>query len=175
MNIYAVPIYQDNYVWIMVHPHKPHCIIVDPGDAKPVKEWLIRHDIKVIDAILITHHHWDHTTGLAELLQDNQIPFYAPERIIQKHSEYSNPKYIMSTQQSISIPHWPLNIQVEMTPGHTYDHVSYIVRYTQEVIDSTSSQHKVDSPRIFCGDTLFAAGCVVLLIHVLYSSNLLSL
>ncbi len=36
MIIQPLPIFQDNYIWLMINPEIKSVIAVDPGDAKPV-------------------------------------------------------------------------------------------------------------------------------------------
>src|SRR3990167_3068250 len=66
LKIYPLPILSDNYVWLIINEAEKTAISVDPGDAKPVQAFLEKQHIK-LTAILITHYHWDHYNGVAEL------------------------------------------------------------------------------------------------------------
>lgn len=90
---------------------KTNCgAIVDPGTASPVLKELERLNIK-LSAILITHHHKDHTGGIAELLKHHNVPVYQPSNC--------------NDGDSIAIAELGLKFQVIATPGHTLDHIVY--------------------------------------------------
>ena len=63
MDIIPLPAFRDNYIWLM-HDGR-HALVVDPGDAAPVLDALSRLDLQ-LGAILVTHHHPDHTGGIAQ-------------------------------------------------------------------------------------------------------------
>jgi hydroxyacylglutathione hydrolase len=109
---------------------------VDPGDADPVFAYLEKEQLQPI-AILITHHHGDHTGGVQELVERYDIPVYGPahERI----RALTNP---VSEGDSVTLEPCNLTFKVLDTPGHTRGHVCY-----------------VGHDALFCGDTLFTAGC----------------
>ncbi|MGJ8581505.1 MAG: MBL fold metallo-hydrolase, partial [Psychromonas sp.] len=58
--VLTVPAFDDNYIWLIKDSQSQRCVVVDPGDAKPVLAKLAEQGL-VIEAILITHHHQDHT------------------------------------------------------------------------------------------------------------------
>ena len=64
MDLIALPAFQDNYFW-MLHNGR-QALVVDPGSAAPVLAALQQHDL-ALASILVTHHHADHTGGVAEL------------------------------------------------------------------------------------------------------------
>ncbi|WP_410497498.1 hydroxyacylglutathione hydrolase [Chitinibacter sp. S2-10] len=135
INISAVPTYEDNYIWVIHQNGK--AIAVDPGDAAPLLDWLARNELQLA-GILITHHHWDHITGLAALTQANlsqqaQLPVYGPEQI----AHINRPLRGGETLNLLGE-----NFSVMATPGHTLDHLSY---YGAGIL--------------LCGDTLFSSGC----------------
>jgi hydroxyacylglutathione hydrolase len=136
IRIYPVAILKDNYVWIIVNLNSQHAIIVDPGDATPVVAFLNQHRL-IPQAILITHHHWDHTNGVSDLLTHYKMPVFGANKT---HSKFiTNPIHDMDIVYiNDSFPSYT----VLSIPGHTLDHVAYYAEHT-----------------LFCGDTLFAAGC----------------
>ena len=75
--IRAVPAFKDNYIWIL--ERGGHAAAVDPGDARPVEEFLARNGL-ALTAILATHHHSDHVGGLAELASRWGCPTFGPAR-----------------------------------------------------------------------------------------------
>lgn len=139
LEIIPIPALQDNYIWLLVQ--QGHAVVVDPGDAAPVIAALLQHEPQhelQLDAILVTHHHGDHTDGIAPLLE------FAPDAVV-----YSppNPRFSFAYQSvnhhdRLSLFDDTLTLEVLAVPGHTLDHVAYY-----------------GAAKLFCGDTLFGAGC----------------
>ena len=134
MKIYPIPAFGDNYLWLAVH--EGHALAVDPGDAAPVAAMLERHALK-LDAILVTHHHSDHIDGIGELVQRYGARVFGPadERIalIDEH---------VTEGSRIELPQLGCSFRVLEVPGHTRSHIAWY-----------------GGDALFCGDTLFAAGC----------------
>ncbi len=78
MRVHAIEAFDDNYIWAIETNNNDKVIIVDPGEAKPVQKWLEQNN-KSIDTILVTHHHYDHTGGIAELVKQQPCPVIGPE------------------------------------------------------------------------------------------------
>lgn len=136
MNIRSIPIFEDNYIWLIVDSNTKKVIAVDPGDADPLLYFLKENELD-LDAILITHHHFDHTHGIARLKRDYNVAVYGPH----------NPKIIGLTHHvqagdEIYRPSLNMTFGVLNIPGHTLDHIAYTM-----------------PGAVFCGDTLFSAGC----------------
>ena len=138
MTIDVIPVraLKDNYIWMIVDVTESRALIVDPGDATPAMEFLEQHQLKPA-AILLTHHHWDHTNGVEELQQRYQIPVYGSAA--EKISNVTNP---LKHDDQFIVRNFPLQLQVIGIPGHTLGHIAF---YTKDLL--------------FSGDTLFAAGC----------------
>jgi hydroxyacylglutathione hydrolase len=80
LEITPVRAFHDNYIWMLSQEGSDAAVAVDPGDETPVFEWLQAHGKRLV-AILITHHHYDHTGGVPELLTAYpEIPVYGPAR-----------------------------------------------------------------------------------------------
>lgn len=138
MEIVAIPAFEDNYIWSITQPGSQKCIIVDPGDADVVADFLEAHQYQ-LDTILITHHHPDHTGALKALMSAYQPAVFAPP-----HPSLPKKINLLYDGQTINIDALSLQLSVIATPGHTLDHICYF-----------SIQHKI----LFSGDTLFAGGC----------------
>ena len=111
-------------------------VAVDPGDALPVQQALRNAGLK-LGAILITHHHADHVGGVEELVRQHNVPVFGPI------GEFSpgNPDRV-GDGQVVNLNELGLEFTVLEIPGHTKGHIAY-----------------VGHGALFCGDTLFSAGC----------------
>jgi len=140
LQIQPIAAFDDNYFWV-IH-NQSHAIIVDPGAAEPVQSYLRQHQL-TLAGILLTHHHADHTGGVAALLAELPVPVYGSQE--DKQSQRI-PTISHGCQQgsSIFISQLNLTLQVIEVPGHTSTHIAY---YCPQLVS------------VFCGDTLFAGGC----------------
>lgn len=134
MNVSAIPAFDDNYIWVIDNQHD--CIVVDPGQAPGVLEFIAQHQLRLA-AILITHHHGDHTGGVRDILAQHECPVYGPE-----NSRFDGITHPVHEGNTVHIDALALEFAVLECPGHTLDHIAF---YAQ--------------PWLFCGDTLFSAGC----------------
>jgi len=137
MNLYPLPAFSDNYIWLL--HHEGRALVVDPGDAAPVTDWLQANQVK-LDCILVTHHHGDHTGGVAKLQAASQAKVYGP-------AHENLPFTFHKLQQGDSVAWQGLSFQVLDVPGHTSGHIAYWSQIPQQ------------DPVLFCGDTLFSGGC----------------
>lgn len=139
LSAFPIPAFNDNYIWLIHGPARSHAAIVDPGEATPVLEVLQQQGITPV-AILITHHHGDHTGGVRELLQHYDIPVYGPA--LEQISAVTHPLQDGETVQLPLHTPAPARFRVMLVPGHTRGHIAYY-----------------GHGMLFCGDTLFMAGC----------------
>ena len=116
-----------------------HALVVDPGAAQPVLDALQQAQLQ-LQAILVTHHHPDHTAGVQALRLATGASVYGP------HHEVM-PEPLTRLAQGEQAHTLGLDFQVIEVPGHTAGHIAY---YCAEVNGA---------PLLFCGDTLFSAGC----------------
>ncbi|RDE24199.1 hydroxyacylglutathione hydrolase [Motiliproteus coralliicola] len=141
--LHPLPAFQDNYIWMLQSPDAPGlAVAVDPGQSEPVKQWLKQNQLQLA-AILITHHHPDHTGGVAELTAAQpDITVYGPAE-----SPFQAITKPLNDGDRIEILGQRLN--VKRVPAHTLDHIAYYTPFTGPR----------DQAQLFCGDTLFVAGC----------------
>ena len=132
--------FTDNYIWAASEAGSLQVCVVDPGDAQPVIDYLEGNGLHLSD-ILITHHHPDHTGGIQELISRYSCRVVGPDSSgIKGISEF------VSEGSSVSV--FGQCFSIIEVPGHTLDHIAY---YCED-------ENQID-PILFCGDTLFAAGC----------------
>ena len=148
LTITPVPALSDNYIWILQRNDLPQVAIVDPGQSTPVIKYIQANKLQPV-AILITHQHYDHTGGVAELLDAYpDIEIIGPDRDPSDIKlSIDLPIADLFTQkvcdgQVVEIPQLDIRFRVKAIPGHTLDHLAF---YGESVV--------------FCGDTLFGAGC----------------
>jgi len=140
--ITPIETFADNYVWTIGERDGDSVAVVDPGEATPVLDWLQQNN-KRLAAILVTHHHRDHIGGVAGLLSHHRAPVYGPRR--EAAAVVTHP---LADGQRLSLPAAGIELEVMETPGHTLGHVAYYARPTAQ-----------NTSLLFCGDTLFSAGC----------------
>ncbi|MBP5997339.1 MAG: hydroxyacylglutathione hydrolase [Azonexus sp.] len=130
--ILLIPAFKDNYIWLLVRDGR--AAVVDPGDAAPVMARLEALQLR-LETILITHHHADHQGGVAELVERWHPRVFGPAE--ESITGCTDP---LSGGETIDI----LGERVAVLPvgGHTLGHIAYYV-----------------PGMLFCGDTLFGAGC----------------
>lgn len=135
ISVFPIKAFDDNYIWCL--RNQTHCVVVDPGDAEPVLAYCQDNGLS-LSSILITHHHWDHTGGLDALMAAfPEIPIFGPQN--------KNIKQItnrLEQDDEIELTQLGVKLTVLEVPGHTLDHIAYY-----------------GDIGLFCGDTLFSAGC----------------
>lgn len=137
LHITPIPAFQDNYIWALGVGDKVW--LVDPGDSEAAQQWLNSHS-KQLQGLLITHHHADHTGGITELQQHwPGLQVFGPGSI----KGITEP---VSGGQTLALG--GLSLRIYAVPAHTLDHIAY---YLEPADDHPGA--------LFCGDTLFAAGC----------------
>jgi hydroxyacylglutathione hydrolase len=135
MRIIPIPALKDNYIWLLISDRQQSAWVVDPGEASGVLEMLKKLDLKLA-GILITHHHYDHCGGVAELLSVN------PNVQVFGSTKSSNQYINCPVGEGKTILCLGRSVNVLEIPGHTLDHVAYHL-----------------GNALFCGDTLFSVGC----------------
>jgi hydroxyacylglutathione hydrolase len=137
MKLIPLPAFQDNYLWLLHDGQR--ALVVDPGDDQPVRSYLQQTGLQ-LEAILVTHHHQDHTGGVAALREATGARVWGPAGEV-------IPEPYIPLAEGDAIEVLGLRFEVFEVPGHTAGHIAY---YSPD-IDGT--------PLVFCGDTLFSGGC----------------
>ncbi len=139
LQIIPIPAFKDNYIWLIHNGNQ--AVVVDPGDPTPVFITLKTLNLS-LQTILITHHHHDHIDGVKDLIaQYPDVGVFAP-----KLEKYDFTHVAVREPDVIRCNDWLEKAQIIDLPGHTLGHVAYYIE-----------QH--DQKWLFCGDTLFGAGC----------------
>jgi hydroxyacylglutathione hydrolase len=136
--IIPIPAFADNYIWLL--RQGTTAVVVDPGDAAPVLTYLAGEGL-TLTAILATHHHGDHVGGNTALLAQFSAPVFGPAR-----ETIPGRTQAVAGGDVVNVPGLPVTLRAFDIPGHTAGHIAYFGE-----IDG--------QPSLFCGDTLFAAGC----------------
>ncbi|MDI5984826.1 hydroxyacylglutathione hydrolase [Halomonas sp. M4R5S39] len=137
MSVTPIPAFSDNYIWLLRQDSTSEVCVIDPGDAAPVIDMLEREGL-TLSTVLITHHHHDHTGGLPELIER-----YSPRVIGPNNPSIAGIDETVGDGDEVRVMGRLLDVHA--VPGHTLDHIAY---FTAGI-----------PPLLFCGDTLFSAGC----------------
>ena len=138
LNVSAIAAFKDNYIWLLHRNGGLDAVVVDPGDAKPVLRSLQEKGLR-LGGILVTHHHWDHTNGIGELLAHAAVPVFGPAAESQPIKGLSHP---LHDGDRARVECLEAEFEVLAIPGHTLGHIALF-----------------GHGMLFCGDTLFSAGC----------------
>jgi len=136
MKIVQIPLLRDNYGYLILCEKTNSAAIVDPSEAEPVLA-RVALEKTTLRIILNTHHHRDHTGGNEGLLARYQLDVCGHK---------SDQKRIFGLTRGVDegdeVAVGELRGKVLFIPGHTTGHVAYLF-----------------GNNLFCGDTLFTAGC----------------
>jgi hydroxyacylglutathione hydrolase len=137
MKVVPIPAFEDNYIWALRDMRVTRQVaLVDPGAAEPVFRFLEKTRDRLC-AILVTHRHGDHIGGIREIVARHPVPVYGPA--LEASEVVSHP---LAHGARLVLPALGIHFEVLHLPGHTLGHIAY---YRPGML--------------FCGDTLFGAGC----------------
>ncbi|MCA9640982.1 MAG: MBL fold metallo-hydrolase, partial [Myxococcales bacterium] len=138
LEVHQIPAWQDNLIWLIAYGNK-QAAVVDGPEADAVLAYCEAHDL-TLTTILNTHTHGDHVginRALAERGLLDGVQVIGPAR-----AAGDVPGLTRGVDDGDSVTLGEVTGQVWLTEGHINGHVSYIFE-----------------DLLFCGDTLFAAGC----------------
>lgn len=137
LKVRPVRAFSDNYIWLIEAPAAPmRLVAVDPGDAEPVMMELKRSGASLA-AILLTHHHDDHIGGAAQLRAAFDVPVIGPA-----DPRITGLTRVVKDRERVELTDLGLTFETLHVPGHTVSHIAFW-----------------GHGALFCGDTLFSAGC----------------
>lgn len=136
MKVVQIPLLRDNYGYLLVCERSGEAAVVDPSEGEPVLRQAEKEKVK-LKAILNTHHHRDHTGGNAFLLERLSLKVYGHSIDKDRIPGLTHP-----LEDGDEVEVGELKGRVLFIPGHTRGHVAYLFEN-----------------KLFCGDTLFVAGC----------------
>lgn len=135
INIEPIKAFNDNYIWLVTT--NEGSIVIDPGEATKTINYLKENSLN-LKGILITHHHFDHTGGIEDMLKFKNVDVYGPVNNISSINKKLRDGDLFSV---IGI-----DFKIIEIPGHTLDHIAFF-------------SENNGNPVLFCGDTLFSSGC----------------
>ena len=132
MRVFPIEAFSDNYIWMVEEQKK--VIVVDPGEATDVLDYLEANNLEEV-VILLTHKHEDHVGGVKEIItQYPETVVYGPKEA----EQFVNS--IVKDGDTFEL--YGQTFKVFETAGHTEGHISYLM-----------------GDALFCGDALFSGGC----------------
>ena len=147
LTVQPIAAFSDNYIWLITREGETGAFVVDPGDASVVEQALESASLDLA-GILITHHHFDHVGGLAELRARYQPVVYGPD-----NPAIEGLDHVVRHGDRVNM--LGAELHVMEVPGHTLDHIAYFMPGKEMPGNETPGEE----PLVFCGDTLFAGGC----------------
>lgn len=138
LQVERIPTLRDSYSYLAICEETRQAAIIDASEAEPIVLRVEALGVR-ITKILCTHHHLDHVGANLEIAQIYQAPVYAHTSDAKR-----TPAFTHGIEDGDRIEVGNLSAQVLHVPAHTLGHVAYFF---------------ADTPALFCGDTMFVAGC----------------
>jgi hydroxyacylglutathione hydrolase len=138
LQVERIPTLGDNYTYLIICEDSGEAAVVDAPEAEPVFARAEALDVKVTK-ILSTHHHYDHSQANPELAKRYDAPVYG-----HRSDDGRLPGLSHGLEEGDTVSVGRQQARILVIPAHTKGHIAYVF----DVADA-----------VFCGDTLFAAGC----------------
>jgi hydroxyacylglutathione hydrolase len=136
MEVVALSALSDNYIWLLHDPEAGHTAVVDPGDGAVALTGAAERGW-VINQVLITHWHPDHTAGITAVVAATGAKVWGPEA---ERDRFAGLDHGLGVGDKVTVGGQVA--EVWHVPGHTLGHIAFIL-----------------DGHAFVGDTLFAGGC----------------
>ena len=146
----GLPAFNDNFIWIIqtrATDGASQTVVVDPGDAGPVIDYCARRGL-VPDQIWLTHHHADHSGGVADLVAWAKSRGTPLQVLGPAGESIPGVTLALDGREKLAIGN-DLVVRVLSLPGHTRAHLGYFIEPSVCIAP----------PALFCGDVLFGLGC----------------
>jgi hydroxyacylglutathione hydrolase len=138
LRVERIPTLGDNYTYLIVCEDTGEAAVVDAPEAEPVVKRIDAVGARVVK-ILSTHHHFDHSAANPDLAKRYGAPVFG-------HASDSGrlPGLTDGLEEGDTVEVGSQTARVLFIPAHTRGHIAYVFD---------------EADAVFCGDTLFAAGC----------------
>lgn len=148
--LHVIPAFTDNYLYAMQGSSAAQCAVVDPGDGNAIMAFLAQHQMR-LSHILLTHHHRDHTGGVAQLLSAFPGATIVCSVWMKIPDSWTSAQIIrMSTDEEDRYNLFGQTLKAIDVRGHTLDHIAFVL---------PASPGDEGPCEAFVGDSLFGAGC----------------
>lgn len=136
MRVERIPTLRDNYTYLVIDEETNEAAVIDAPEADPVARRVSALGVRVTK-VLSTHHHLDHSAANPELARRYGAPVFG-------HASDSAriPGFTDGLEEGDRLRVGHLEAEILFIPAHTRAHIAYVF-----------------PGAVFCGDTLFAAGC----------------
>lgn len=129
-----------NFVYLLGDPATREAIVVDPGWEAPMILKTIEQDGYRLTSAIVTHHHFDHVSGLDAILDASDIPVYVHKHDAPHLELPRSSVKVVDDGHALNVGKIPVTLI--HTPGHT-----------------EGSQCLLVGGRLLSGDTLFIKAC----------------
>ena len=138
LEIVTVPCLSDNYAFLAHDPQTGQTAVIDAPEADPIIAALDARGWQA-DIVLITHHHWDHVEGLADICAR-----FGSQVVGARSDAHRLPDLDIALDEGDTVQIGAQTGTVIDVSGHTVGHIAY---------------HCPESAAVFTADSLMALGC----------------
>jgi hydroxyacylglutathione hydrolase len=138
LRIERIPTLSDNYTYLLLCEETGEAAVVDAPEAEPVVKRVDSLGARVAK-ILSTHHHPDHAMANPELAKRYGAPVFGHASDRERLAGFTD-----GLEEGDTVAVGRHVARVLFIPAHTRSHIAYAFH---------------DARAVFCGDTMFAAGC----------------
>ncbi|MDP2344589.1 MAG: hydroxyacylglutathione hydrolase [Deltaproteobacteria bacterium] len=160
IKLVQLPVWSDNYVYVLSDDVAGTTIVVDPPEAEPVLAWLERAGL-ALTAVLNTHHHPDHVGGNLELRERTGCEIVGPAR-----DRDRIPGISREVDVGAVVVVGSFSFRILDVAAHTRGHIAFAFDGVVDVVvrhghggTATEVARLGGRKALFVGDSLFGAGC----------------